>query len=78
MLVPTVLRVRGFTFRIYTNDHEPVHVHAHLAGGRCRVDVATGEVSNVLGMKPPDAKEASRIVQAHRVLLTKNWEQIHA
>lgn len=75
--MPTVLRVGGFSFRIYPNDHEPAHVHAHSAGGRCRVDIATGAVSNVLGMKTPDAKEASRIVQARRALLTLKWEQIH-
>jgi hypothetical protein len=75
--VPTVLRVGGFAFRIYTQDHEPAHVHAYRAGGRCKIGLATGAVSNVLGMKTPDAKEAARIVQAHRALLTVKWEQLH-
>ncbi len=77
IIVPTVLRVGGYAFRIYPNDHAPPHVHAHAGGGRCRIDIATGKVSNVLGMKNPDAKEASAIVQAHSALLTRKWEQIH-
>jgi hypothetical protein len=72
-----VLRVGRYAFRIYPNDHEPAHVHAHTADGRCKIDIATGEVSNVVGMKTPDAKEASMLVQAHRALLTRKWEQIH-
>lgn len=75
--MPTVLRVGRYAFRIYPNDHEPAHVHAHTADGRCKIDIATGEVSNVVGMKTPDAKEASMLVQAHRALLTRKWEQIH-
>jgi hypothetical protein len=72
-----VLRVGSFSFRIYTQDHAPPHVHAYNADGRCKVDIGTGQVSKVLGMKSPDAKEASSIVQAHRALLTLKWEQIH-
>ena len=30
--VPTVLRRNGFDFRIYNNDHEPMHTHVGKAG----------------------------------------------
>lgn len=30
--MPTVLRESGFNFRIYTDDHEPSHVHVIKAG----------------------------------------------
>jgi hypothetical protein len=75
--VPTVLRAGGFAFHIYPDDHEPAHVHAYNGDGWCKVEIATDVVIKVVGMKTPDAKEASRIVKAHRALLTRKWEQIH-
>lgn len=75
--MPTVLRVDGFSFRIYTQDHAPPHVHVHNADGWCRMYIATGAVSKKVGMRPPDVLRAERIVAANENFLTRKWEEIH-
>lgn len=75
--MPTVLRVGGFAFRIYTKDHDPPHVHVYNADGWCRLDIATGAVTKIAGMRPVDVLQATRILAAYEELLTQRWEEIH-
>lgn len=75
--MPTVLRVGGFAVRIYENDHPPAHVHVVVAGGSCKVDIATNTIIRSLAMKPRDVLRAARIVEANEKLLTRRWEEIH-
>lgn len=35
----TILRVQGFDFRIYTNDHPPAHVHVIKGGGEVVIEI---------------------------------------
>jgi hypothetical protein len=77
IIVPTVLRVGGFAFRIYVNDHQPPHVHVYNADGWCRMYIASGAVSKNAGMRPWDVLQAARIVAANEKLLTRRWEEIH-
>ncbi len=39
--MPTILRSRGLSVRVYPNDHAPPHVHVVAAGGVARI--ALGE-----------------------------------
>ena len=43
-------RERGFTFHVFSNDHQPAHVHALKAGGEIKIDVS-GECANLLEIK---------------------------
>ena len=38
--MPTVLRQDGFEFVIYTNDHEPMHVHAYKGDGEAKIELS--------------------------------------
>ena len=40
--MPTVLRVGGFSFRFYSDDHEPAHVHCKNGDGIVIVEGASG------------------------------------
>lgn len=75
--MPTVLRVDGFAVRIYENDHEPAHVHVYVAGGSCRIEIATKTITGAMAMKPRDVLRAVRIVETNEKLLTRRWEEIH-
>jgi hypothetical protein len=47
--VPAVIREEGFEVRIYTFDHPPPHVHVAKAGAIVRIDLATHEVTEIVG-----------------------------
>ena len=37
--MPTVHRAQGFRFVIFTNDHEPAHVHAVSGEGEAKIEL---------------------------------------
>ena len=75
--MPTVLRVDGFSFGFYSNDHAPPHVHARKGGRACKIIISTLEIVD-LGMKPADQAHAASLVQEHRGFLLAAWERFQA
>jgi hypothetical protein len=75
--MPTVLRVDGFTFGFYANDHEPPHVHVFKGGSECKIVLSTLDIVN-WGMKPADLARAAAIVQEHADELLVAWVRFHA
>ncbi|MEX6507347.1 DUF4160 domain-containing protein [Jiella sp. M17.18] len=72
----TVLREGGFRFVIYTDDHEPAHVHV-FGDGEARIDLLRLVPLSVRGMKHRDVGEALEIVARNRISFIARWEQIH-
>jgi Domain of unknown function (DUF4160) len=76
--VPTVIREEGFEVRIYTFDHPPPHVHVAKAGAIVRIDLATHEVTEIVGdISDRDVKRAERLVARHAKQLKEEWAKIH-
>jgi hypothetical protein len=76
--VPTVIREEGFEVRIYTFDHPPPHVHVAKAGAIVRIDLATHEVTEIVGdISDRDVKRAERLVARHAKQLKEQWAKIH-
>jgi hypothetical protein len=77
--VPTVLRVGGWRFVIYPNDHPPAHVHVMGPGWSVVINVA-GLVAlrEVVGRcAERDARRALALAEAHQETLLEAWRQIH-
>lgn len=72
----TVLQLRGFRFVIYTNDHEPAHVHVY-GDGEARIDILQVEVISNRGMSKRDLSVALAIVREQQIQLLKRWNDIH-
>jgi hypothetical protein len=75
--MPTVLRQDGFEFVIYTNDHEPVHVHAYKGDGEAKIELSPVAVVGVWEMKKSDARRAKCIVAENQDYLIQKWREIH-
>jgi DNA-binding GntR family transcriptional regulator len=76
--VPTVIREDGFEVRIYTFDHPPPHVHVAKAGAIVRIDLATHDVTEIVGaISDRDVKRAERLVARHAKQLKQEWAKIH-
>lgn len=72
----TVLREAGFRFVIYTDDHEPAHVHVY-GDGEARINVIDLTVLSNRRMTKRDLQVALNIVQANRGLFLKEWQRMH-
>lgn len=75
--MPSVLRVGGFTFRIYPNDHTPAHVHVQRAECEARVTLETVEVKTNVGFKSSEISRIIDIVKDHQEMLLQVWDTYH-
>jgi len=74
--MPTVMRIGGFAFGIYTRDHGPAHVHVHYAGRQCKIELETLKLT-ASSMNAKEESQAVRLVSAHGEALLALWLAIH-
>ena len=54
--MPIAVEREGYKFYFYSNEHQPIHVHARNGSGRAKFDVSDGvELVESKGMKSPRA-----------------------
>jgi hypothetical protein len=76
--MPAVIREGRFEVRIYTFEHPPPHVHVWKAGAVVKIDLATHETVEIVGViSDRDVKRAERLVAQHTVRLTREWRRIY-
>ncbi|MGK7890775.1 MAG: DUF4160 domain-containing protein [Leptolyngbyaceae cyanobacterium] len=79
--MPTVLRQDSFLVRIYTNDHEPAHVHVIKGNGEVKINLLgtedTPTIVKVWNMGNKDVARAYALVMQHQSQLIEDWEKIH-
>lgn len=76
----TVYREAGLRFVIFTDDHEPAHVHV-VGDGHAKINLtgAGGKpelVSND-GLKAGDLRKAMRVVSEQRAVMLRRWKEHH-
>ena len=75
-----VHRAHGFRFVIYTDDHQPAHVHI-VGAGLAKVHLlgpgGRPEVVSVVGIKRSDMRRLYAEVVACRDEFLAEWERIH-
>lgn len=79
--MPTVLRIGGYTFRIYPSDHEPAHVHVCKAGTEAIIQMGESECLIMIrqnrGMTQRDLRQIVKLAEAHWSELRDRWNGIH-
>jgi hypothetical protein len=79
-MVPTVLRKNGFDFRIYNNDHEPMHSHVWKAGKEVVINLGNGQMKPYVrenrGMAKTEERRALRIAAVYQDFLIEEWVRI--
>lgn len=76
----TVLRAHGLRVVIFTNDHEPAHVHV-FGDGEAKINLLGPSGIPALiwadGMNRSEVRRAMRIVTEQQTVLLARWEDIH-
>ena len=67
----------GFNIMIYTDAHEPPHVHVRRAGGIMKITLHDLKVIYVKDLTICDSRQAKQIVIEQREALLSKWMQIH-
>ena len=75
-----VHRAHGFRFVIYTDDHEPAHIHL-IGDGLAKVHLlgpdGQPEVVDVRGIKRSDMRRIYAEIVERREEFLAEWERIH-
>jgi hypothetical protein len=72
----TLLRIAGLRFVIYTNDHEPAHLHVY-GDGEARINILEVAVISNRGMSRRDLVRALNVVLEYREMFLEKWHDIH-
>jgi len=79
--MPTVLRIDGLRFVLWSNDHAPPHIHVFSAEAEARIEL--GELNGYprlienRRMNKSDLAKALKGVFEHRSMLLQKWNEIH-
>ena len=76
----TLHKERGFSFRVYPNDHQPAHVHAVTTEGDLKISIAYDEPSPLDFKGKMSGKEISLaldITEVHIEEFRAEWERFH-
>ena len=79
-LMVTVHRAFGYRFVIYTNDHEPAHVHVVGKGCEAKVQLSGEDGLSLVwhaGFTRSDLRKVLIEAQAERRRLLGKWREIH-
>lgn len=72
--MPTLLRLEGFQFFFYSNEHEPEHVHVLRAEEFAKINLRDLEVV-VNFMKPKTLKRALEITRENQEEFLEAWDE---
>lgn len=75
--MPNVIRESGFSFKINTDDHEPMHVHVWKQGRQAIVNFENMVlVRNNYGMNRNEIRQILTIVEKNQEFLQQRWREI--
>ena len=72
--MPTVLRVDGFQFFFFANDHPPKHVHVLKGDAYAKIDFVNGFILDH-DMGPSDLKKVLRLCKLNQKLVEEAWDE---
>lgn len=73
--MPTVLRINGFRFFFFSDEHLPLHIHVEKGDGYMRVELETLLITDNYKFSASDAKKILSIVKEHQKELIGAWNE---
>lgn len=74
--MPTVLRINGYRFYWFSNEHGPVHIHVSKGGAEARIILKPSiEIDNNYNFKPKELKQILAIIQENYQLIIDKWNE---
>jgi hypothetical protein len=71
--MPTVLRVSGYQFVIFTSDHPPAHVHVRREGKLAKVLLMPILFERTGGFNAGEQSKIVNLVRQHHAFLLGQW-----
>ena len=73
--MPTVLRVDGFRFFFFSDEHLPLHIHVEKAECYLRVELENLTFTDNYGFSSKEVQRIVAIVRANQIDLIGAWNE---
>lgn len=73
--MPTVLRLKGYRFFFYSNDHSPSHVHIEKERSTAKFDLESLELIKSKRFTAAEIRQMRRMVFENRGILKSKWDE---
>ncbi len=73
--MPTLLRINGYRFFFYTNEHLPKHIHIEKGEGTAKFDLFPVELVKSKRFKVAEISEIRKLVLENREVLNQKWDE---
>ena len=72
-----IFRFKNLKFKIWSNDHNPPHVHIYGPGSHAVIILEDLKVLRSEGFSEKDLKIIQQQIFIRRIKILEKWEQIH-
>ena len=73
--MPTVLRIDGYRFFFFSDEHSPQHIHIEKGDSYARIELETIKVTDSYNLNSKELKKLSRLVEQNSEKLRKAWNE---
>lgn len=73
--MPTVLRIKGYRFFFYSNEHLPIHIHIEKASKTAKFNLEPVELVSSKRFKSSEISEMNKLVQENSEYLIEQWNE---
>ncbi len=71
--MPTVLRIDGFRFFFFSDEHLPLHIHVEKADSYLRVELETLKITDIYKFSPKETRKILEIIEENQIKLIGAW-----
>ena len=72
--MPTVLRIDGYRFFFFSDEHLPMHIHIEKADRYVRIEIETLEVTDSYNISRKEVNKLKKLVEENRKVLKGAWD----
>jgi hypothetical protein len=73
--MPTILRIDGYRFFFFSDEHSPSHIHIEKGDGYARIELASIKITDSYNLNTKELKKLTALVKENNVKLRKAWDE---
>ena len=73
--MPTILRINGFRFFFYSNEHLPIHIHVEKDNKTAKYNLIEITLVKSNGFNTSELKEIRKLVDSNVELIKIRWNE---
>lgn len=73
--MPTVLRVDGYRFFFFSNEHNPKHIHIEKGDAYIRIELKSLKITDSFNLSNKEQNKIISIVKLNQIKLINSWNE---